>query len=115
MRAFLLSVAVAVLPSLAVADEWHVVLGFFDHEPGGWDDAILDRGQQLEAGLKSCNLSPYWDWATKFDGYNEDGRGTVFIVHSPTSLTESEAESKLEATLPCVPDAYVKAMRYAGE
>jgi hypothetical protein len=115
MRALLISAALAALPSLAAAEEWHVVLGFFDHEPGGWDDAILDQGQQLEADLKACNLSPFWDWATKFDGYNDDGRGTVFIVYSPTSLTQSEAETMLDAAAPCVPEAYVQAMSYAGE
>lgn len=115
MRALLLSAALAALPSLAAAEEWHVVLGFFDHEPMGWDDAILEQGVQLEADLKGCNLSPFWDWAAKFDGYNEDGRGTVFIIYSPTSLTKSEAESMLETAAPCVPDAYVKAMSYAGE
>lgn len=115
MRALLLSAALAAFPSLAAAEEWLVVLGFFDHEPGGWDDAILDQGQKLEADLKGCNLSPFWDWAIKFNGYNEDGRGTVFIIYSPTALTKSEAESMLETAAPCVPDAYVQAMTYAGE
>lgn len=115
MRALLLSAILATLPSLAAAEEWHVVLGSFDHEPGGWDDAILEQGQQLEADLKACNLSPFWDWAIKFDGFNDDGRGTVFIVYSPTSMTESEAAGLLETATPCVPDAYIKAMNYAGE
>jgi hypothetical protein len=115
MRALLLSAALATLPSLAAAAEWHVVLGFFDHEPGGWDDAILEQGLKLETDLMDCGLSPFWDWAIKFDSYNEDGRGTVFIVHSPTSLTKSEADTLLETAAPCVPDAYVKAMNYAGE
>jgi hypothetical protein len=115
MRAFLLTAALTTLPTLALAEDWAVVIGYFDHPPMEWDDGILAQGTDLEAALKDCNLSAYWDFAAKFEGFNADGRGTVFVVYSSDLLTQRQAESLLETARPCVPDAYAKALRYYGE
>jgi hypothetical protein len=115
MRALLLTAALTVAPTLAFAEEWWVIVGYFDHPPLEWDDGILAQGRDLEAALAACDLKVYWDFAGKFEGLNTDGRGTVFVVDAPDLLTEQSAATLVEAAKPCVPDAYAKAARYYGE
>jgi hypothetical protein len=115
MRALLLSAALTTLPTLALAQEWWVVVGFFDHPPLEWDDGILAQGNGLEADLAACNLRVFWDFAGKFEGLDTDGRGTVFVIDAPDLPTKQAAETLAEAARPCVPDAYVTAARYYGE
>jgi hypothetical protein len=51
----------------------------------------------------------------KFDGFNPNGRGTVFIADAVPNLSKSQAEHVLGQVRPCVPDAYIKRGRYFGE
>ena len=115
MRRLLLATAVTCLPTATFAADWWVVIGYFDHPPMEWDDGVLTQGNDLEAALQDCGLSAYWDFTAKFDGFDTDGRGSVFVVYTPELLEESAAESLLEAALPCVPDAYIKEATYFGE
>ncbi len=115
MPKVLLACLVACLPTATLAADWWVVTGFFDHPPMEWDDGILVQGNGLEADLNACGLSAYWDFAAKFDGFDTDGRGTVFVVFTPDLLDKPAAEILLERTLPCVPDAYIKEAIYFGE
>lgn len=115
MRNLLLATTVTCLPTASLAADWWVVVGYFDHPPSEWDDGILTQGNGLEADLNACGLSAYWDFATKFDGFDTDGRGTVFVVHTMDLLDKPAAESLLEQARPCVPDAYIKEATYFGE
>ena len=115
MRATILSAALAICPTVGLAEDWWVVVGYFDHPPLEWDDGILKQGQDLEADLSGCNMRVFWDFAGKFEGFNTDSRGTVFVVDTPKALTELEAEELAEAAALCVPDAYSKTARYFGE
>ncbi len=115
MRKLLLAASITCLPTVSLAADWWVVIGYFDHPPMEWDDGILVQGNGLEADLNTCGHTAYWDFAAKFDGFDTDGRGTVFVVYTPDLLDKPAAEALLEATLPCVPDAYIKEATYSGE
>jgi hypothetical protein len=115
MRALVLTAALTGLPSVAFAEDFWVVLGHFDHPPMEWDDGILKQGQELETALAACGLTVFWDFAAKFEGFNADGRGTVFVLSTPDMLDEAKATELLATALPCAPDAHVKAARYFGE
>lgn len=115
MRPNLLTLALCCLPSVVAASEWWVVIGYFDHPPMEWDDGILTQAQGLEASLANCGLSPFWDFTAKFEGFDTDGRGTVFVINTFDSLTRDGAANLLAAAQPCVRDAYIKEARYYGE
>jgi hypothetical protein len=115
MRALALSSVVFFLPSMALAEDWWVVVGFFDHPSLEWDDGIMTESEKLDTDLAACDQSTYWDYTAKFEGFDTDGRGTVFVVNTEDLLTQEQAETVLQKTLACVPDAYVKEARYFGE
>lgn len=115
MRKLFLTLLVACLPSVSQAADWWVVIGYFDHPPMEWDDEVLTKANDLDAALKDCGLSAFWDFTAKFDGFDTDGRGSVFVINTFDQLNKAAAENLLAATKPCVPDAYIKQANYAGE
>ena len=115
MRKLLLAALVTCLPSVTLAADWWVVIGYFDHPPMEWDDGVLTQGNDLEAALTDCGLSAFWDFTAKFDGFDTDGRGSVFVINTFDRLNKAAAENLLAATKPCVPDAYIKQATYFGE
>jgi hypothetical protein len=115
MRKLLLTLVVACLPSMSQAADWWVVIGYFDHPPMEWDDGVLTKANDLEAALTDCGLSAFWDFTAKFDGFDTDGRGSVFVINTFDRLNRAAAENLLAATKPCVPDAYIKEATYFGE
>ncbi|MBE2278000.1 MAG: hypothetical protein IAE87_17090 [Rhodobacteraceae bacterium] len=103
------------LPAAAAADEWFVIVSYVDHPPFEWADAALDRARYLDTALAPCGYSAWSDFVGKFDGFNPNGRGTVFIADAVPNLSKSQAEHVLGQVRPCVPDAYIKRGRYFGE
>jgi hypothetical protein len=99
----------------AMASEWWVIVGYVDHDPSAWDDAVTARANALNAQLAPCGLDAFWDFTAKFDGFATGGRGTVFVVNTPDQLSKSAARTLLARTVPCVPDAYIKQAGYYGE
>lgn len=107
-------IALCLAPAASAA-EWWVIVGYVDHEPSSWDDAVLSRGNALNAQLSRCGLQAFWDFTSKFDGFATGGRGSVFVVDTPGPLSKSAAQALLARTTPCVPDAYIKQASYFGE
>ncbi len=110
--AFLLALAPARAQS---GNEWWVIVGYVDHPPFEWTDAVLVTGNRLSARLEDCGLTAWWDFAGKFDGFATEGRGSVIVVATDVPLSKQAASRLLTAARPCVPDAYIKAARYFGE
>ena len=115
MRNLLLAALVTCLPTATLAADWYVVIGYFDHPPMEWDDGVPTKANDLEAALTDCGLSAFWDFTAKFDGFDTDGRGSVFVINTFDRLNRAAAENLLAATKPCVPDAYIKEATYFGE
>jgi hypothetical protein len=91
-----------------------VIVGYVDHPPMEWTDAVMVKAADLENRLAACGLRPFWDWTAKFVGFNPNGRGTVFVIDG-AARPRAQAEMILALARPCVPDAYVKAGDYLGE
>jgi hypothetical protein len=96
-------------------NEWWVIVGYVDHPPFEWTDAVLVSGNRLSARLEACGLTAWWDFAGKFDGFATEGRGSVIVVATDVPLSKQAASRLLDAAKPCVSDAYIKAARYFGE
>lgn len=113
----LLAAAVLTLasPAAARASEWFVIVSYVDHAPFEWDDDVRTRGEYLESTLSRCGFGVWWDFVGKFEGFNADGRGTVFIADAVPGLSKSQAQQVLNAVEPCAPDAYIKNGSYSGE
>jgi hypothetical protein len=101
-------------PALAQGTSYWVVVGYVDHEPMAWADSVTTKAAELENRLAACGLRPFWDWTAKFDGFNPNGRGTVFVIDG-SDRPKAQAEALAALARPCIPDAYVKAARYLGE
>ena len=111
----LLAAVTLLMPTAVHAQDWWVVIGYFDHPPMEWDDGIMNKATALESALTDCGLTAFWDFAAKFQGFDTDGRGTVFVINTFIPLNRTAAENLLAATTPCVADAYIKQASYAGE
>lgn len=103
------------LPVAASAQEWFVIVSYVDHAPYQWDDAVLDRARYLEGALAPCGLQVWWEFTAKFEGFNPNGRGTVFVIDAVPGLSKGQAQHVLAQTQPCIADAYIKQGRYYGE
>ena len=115
-RSFVFAALLAMAaPAMAKAQEWWVIVSFVDHPPFQWTDAVMDRANHLERTLAPCGLGVWWDWTGKFDGFNPNGRGTVFVINTAQRLSKSQAQRILTLARSCQPDAYIKQARYLGE
>lgn len=103
------------LPTAAAAQEWWVIVSYVDHPPYQWDDAVMDRARYLEGALAPCGLGVWWEFTAKFNGFNPNGRGTVFVIDSVPGLSKAQAQSLVQRARPCVADAYIKQGHYLGE
>ncbi len=109
-------VAALYTPSYAEdGKEWWVIVGYVDHQPFVWDDAVLPKANRLTNQLAACGLVAFWDFSGKFEGLGTKDRGTVIVISSSSGLTKAVASGLLAAARPCVPDAYIKRAHYTGE
>jgi hypothetical protein len=116
-RTMLAAMAAALLAAPAVAQEdpgvdlpdegWWVVVRTVPDDPAAWDDttAFADK-------VRACGIDAFGDFSAKFTNFRP---GFVATVHMVPFTDKSEALAMLERAKRCVPDAYVKYGRYAGE
>jgi len=95
--------AVEDLPS----EGWWIVLAA---RPTDGSSAPSDRA--FDDRARACGLDPFGDFSAKFEGFSP---GVVVVVHMVPFPTKAAAAPMLEAARACVPDAYLKWGRYAGE
>jgi hypothetical protein len=87
---------------------WWVVLGSFA-DP----DMISDNEDEIRAlriRAANCGFVPFNDFSGKFIGFNPG-----YDVAVVGAYNRSVAQSVLARVRPCVPSAYIKLGRYAGE
>lgn len=86
---------------------WWVVVGT-GPESGSPQSSIAGS---VNAAAARCGLSTFNDLSVKFSGFTPGYE--VFVIGAFRS--KQEATRRLEMVRPCVPSAYLKFGRYAGE
>ena len=106
-----LSFVLASMPANAqefVYDGWWVVMaGFKENAPNRDASEAKVRNQAARCGVEAFN-----DFSNKFSGF---APGLTVVVSMGAYTSKAQAEIAAEAVRPCIPDAYVKKARYAGE
>lgn len=89
------------------SEGWWIVLAArpTDGSSAPSDPAFDDR-------VRACGVDPFGDFSAKFAGF---APGVVVVVHMVPFPTKAAAAPMLKAARRCVPDAYLKWGRYAGE
>ncbi len=115
LAAAALALTLAASPALAQeeggeelpSEGWWIVLAAraTDGESAPFDPAF-------DAHVRTCGVDPFGDFSAKFEGFSP---GVVVVVHMVPFPTKAAAAPMLEAARRCVPDAYLKWGRYAGE
>ncbi len=90
-----------------LSEGWWVVLGARPAPDGN------DPGDPaLDAKARRCGVEPFGDFSSKFEGFRP---GLVVVVAIDAYRTKAEAAETLAKAKRCIPDAYLKYGRYAGE
>jgi hypothetical protein len=86
---------------------WWVVVRALPDTPSAFDDttAFAER-------VRRCGVEAFGDFSSKFSGFRP---GYVVTVHVAPFHTEEEANALLKQARRCVPGAYLRYGRYAGE
>ena len=91
-----------------VYDGWWVVMaGFKENAPNRDASEAKVRNQAAKCGVEAFN-----DFSNKFAGFTP---GLTVVVSMGAYKSKAQAEAAAAAVRPCIPDAYVKKARYAGE
>ena len=91
-----------------VYDGWWVVMaGFKENAPNRDASEAKVRNQAARCGVEAFN-----DFSNKFAGF---APGLTVVVSMGAYKSKAQAEAAAAAVRPCIPDAYVKKARYAGE
>ena len=95
-----------------LADEgWWVVLGSFGNSGGSGSRAADAAVARVRRQAQSCGESPFNDVSEKFSGF-APGFDVSVLGAYPTRARAEAARSRVGA---CVPGAYIRRARYAGE
>ena len=92
-------------------DGWWVVLGSFGNNGGAGSRASDAAIAKVRRQAQSCGESPFNDTSGKFSGF-APGYDVSVLGAYPTRV---RAEAALSRVGPCVPGAYIRRARYAGE
>lgn len=95
-----------------LADEgWWVVLGSFGNNDGSGSRAADAAVARTRRQAQSCGESPFNDVSEKFSGFAPGFDVSVLGAYP----TRARAEAALSRIGGCVPGAYIRRSRYAGE
>ncbi len=95
-----------------LADEgWWVVLGSFGNNGGLGSRAADAAVARTRRQAQSCGESPFNDVSDKFSGFASGFDVSVLGAYP----IRARAEAALSRIGPCVPGAYIRRSRYAGE
>ncbi|MBK5960769.1 hypothetical protein CCR97_21550 [Rhodoplanes elegans] len=104
--------AFVTMPATGADSGWWVVLGAIRSPDNSFTDATLAEARRLEAAGRRCGVKVFWDFSSKFSGFVAGY--TVVVAENPYASRE-RAESVVAKVRGCVPQAYFKQGRYAGE
>jgi hypothetical protein len=90
---------------------WWVVLGSFDNDGGRGSRAADAAIAKVRRQAQSCGESPFNDTSMKFSGFAPGYEVSVLGAY-PTRARVEAVLARVEA---CVPGAYIRRARYAGE
>lgn len=110
--AVLLLVGAGGAPGFSADSGWWLVLGSVASPDNRFTDDTLAAARRIERDARRCGLTAFWDFSSKFSGF---ARGYTVVVAEQPFGSRSRAERALAKIRPCVPDAYLKRGRYAGE
>lgn len=100
------------IPAAAADSGWWVVLGSIKSPDNSFTNATLAEARRLEAAGRRCGVKAFWDFSSKFSGF---AAGYTVVVAENPYASRDRAEAVLAKVRPCVPQAYFKQGRYAGE
>ncbi|MEN9895278.1 MAG: hypothetical protein RIR97_1130 [Pseudomonadota bacterium] len=89
-------------------DGWWIVMAAFKENAANRDESEA----QVRTAAAACGVEAFNDFSTKFAGFTP---GLTVVVSMGAYASKTKAESALAKLKPCIPDAYVKKARYAGE
>ncbi|WP_430914029.1 SPOR domain-containing protein [Methylobacterium sp. sgz302541] len=92
-------------------DGWWVVLGSFANNSGSGSRAADAAVARVWRQAQACGESPFNDASDKFSGLASGFEVSVLGAY-PTRARAEAALSRVDA---CVPGAYIRRARYAGE
>lgn len=92
-------------------DGWWVVLGSFGNNGGSGSRATDAAVARVRRQAQSCGESPFNDVSEKFSGFAPGVEVSVLGAYP----TRARAEAALYRIGACVPGAYIRRARYAGE
>lgn len=111
MLARLFAAALAVLPFSAHAQQldegWWVVVGSFPDN----GEAMTAGTERVSQAAARCGFTTFSDFSAKFSGFAPGFH--VFVIGAYPRRSDADAVRRL--VRPCIPDAYLKRGRYAGE
>lgn len=117
--ALILAVLTLIAPAQAqpmrgvpLADEgWWVVLGSFDNNGGAGSRSADAAVARTRRQAQSCGERPFNDVSEKFSGFVPGFDVSVLGAYP----TRARAEAALSRVATCIPGAYIRRARYAGE
>lgn len=90
------------------SDGWWVVMAAFKENAANRDASEAKaRNKAAQCGVEAFN-----DFSNKFDGF---APGLTVVVSMGAYTSKAQAQAALAQVQPCIPDAYLKKARYAGE
>ena len=111
MLARMFAVALAIAPVSALAQQldegWWVVVGSLPDS----GDAMTAGTERISNAARRCGFTTFSDFSAKFSGFAPGFH--VFVIGAYGR--KADANAVLRLVRPCVPDAYLKRGRYAGE
>ncbi|EJW11880.1 hypothetical protein A33M_2661 [Rhodovulum sp. PH10] len=99
-------------PGFSADSGWWLVLGSIATPDHRFTDDTLAAARGIERDARRCGVTAFWDFSSKFSGF---ARGYTVVVAEQPFGSRSRAERALARARACVPDAYLKRGRYAGE